>query len=495
MEAVRCNASGCSYATPERTGCLARAYQVLRGTFPNLMYQELAAHARSEHPGPLLPRNDTRKEDVAMMDNKHEVEDRQGVNGHDLHQDSNTPHGKTLKGNLSDCIQFIMEQGRQKLKEVGMGKRHNRPFTVTVEGNIGSGKSTFLKLFRRWSDLVKILPEPVDAWQNLNGHNLLEHMYKQPGCWSLSFQIFAQLTFVMNHTTKVDRPIKMMERSVYSAKNCFVENHKLNGVIVDHELEVLNAYYDFFVTSEGVDIEVDLIIYLRTDPEVAFERLKKRNRGEEQLIPIEYIRQLHDLHEKWLLKDRRGPLPTPKVIVVDANMRLTEMEDEFHRKEEELFKAEKEGGPGADNKGEEANHEHLSKGQKISDKETSTGGSPAREDARPDSTTLDQGLEEAAAKTLKRTEHDYDEGFKHGFGKGFKKGSTQAKAEGGACTGNCEPNQGTEQDPTFSKNHAGKDRNTMTQTRSTGPVTSDEDTTIYTTVKDAVTYQAKLRDE
>ena len=45
-------------------------------------------------------------------------------------------------------------------------------FQVAVEGNIGSGKSTFLKYFRE-SENVEIASEPVEMWKNVRGHNTL----------------------------------------------------------------------------------------------------------------------------------------------------------------------------------------------------------------------------------------------------------------------------------------------------------------------------------
>lgn len=48
----------------------------------------------------------------------------------------------------------------------------SRPFTVLVEGNIGSGKTTYLEYFRQFDDIT-LLTEPVEAWRNLNGWNLL----------------------------------------------------------------------------------------------------------------------------------------------------------------------------------------------------------------------------------------------------------------------------------------------------------------------------------
>ena len=55
-----------------------------------------------------------------------------------------------------------------------------RPFTMIVEGNIGSGKSTFLRHFSKLSKSVDIITEPVDKWRNLNSQNMLQMMYDDP---------------------------------------------------------------------------------------------------------------------------------------------------------------------------------------------------------------------------------------------------------------------------------------------------------------------------
>ena len=53
------------------------------------------------------------------------------------------------------------------------------PFTVSVEGNIGAGKSTMLKFFEQFAD-VELVPEPVAQWCDLRGHNLLRNKFEDP---------------------------------------------------------------------------------------------------------------------------------------------------------------------------------------------------------------------------------------------------------------------------------------------------------------------------
>lgn len=47
-----------------------------------------------------------------------------------------------------------------------------KPFTVFIEGNIGSGKTTFLNYFQKY-DEVCLQTEPVEKWRDLGGVNLL----------------------------------------------------------------------------------------------------------------------------------------------------------------------------------------------------------------------------------------------------------------------------------------------------------------------------------
>ena len=137
--------------------------------------------------------------------------------------------------------------------------------------------------------------------------------------WAMPFQSYVQLTMLEHHLqARPGRTVKLMERSIYSARYCFVENMYKSGVMEGSEFEVLDQWYNFATGESGLDIGVDLIIYLRTTPEKALERMKERNRGEEAGVPLDYLKDLHTLHEDWLIH-KKHPLPAP-VLVIDADM-------------------------------------------------------------------------------------------------------------------------------------------------------------------------------
>lgn len=46
-------------------------------------------------------------------------------------------------------------------------------------------------------------------------------MYKEPDRWAMPFQTYVTLTMLQTHTLKTDKSVKLMERSLFSARfNC-----------------------------------------------------------------------------------------------------------------------------------------------------------------------------------------------------------------------------------------------------------------------------------
>lgn len=208
-----------------------------------------------------------------------------------------------------------------------------KPFVVSVEGNIGSGKSTMLQYYSELDD-VQLHPEPVEKWQNLNGHNLLEKLYSDPKRWSFQFQSYIQLTRLEILKTPTDKTVKIIERSIQNNRYCFLELAKRNESLTKEELAVLHSWFDFL--DETMVLDLDLIVYLRTSPQVAYDRMRSRGRSEEAGAPLEYLQLLHDAYEDWLINQSHGKI-RPQVLVLDANKSLDEMANDYIRYEEVLL--------------------------------------------------------------------------------------------------------------------------------------------------------------
>lgn len=197
-----------------------------------------------------------------------------------------------------------------------------RPFTISIEGNVGAGKSTLLNYFLHLKHF-DVIEEPIRQWQSVGreNYNLLQLMYDDPIRHGCLFQFYEQLTRVQTHSKSQpkDCKYKIMERSIYTARHCFIPNLKQANYISKVEFSVLDAWFQYLTTHSKLDMGLDLIIYLKTTPEVAWERVKLRARKEEECVSLEYIKRIHLLHEQWLCSD----CPPCKVMTLDVDQDVT----------------------------------------------------------------------------------------------------------------------------------------------------------------------------
>ena len=90
----------------------------------------------------------------------------------------------------------------------------------------------------------------------------------------------------------------------------------------------------FYVISNH-DIGQDRIIYVRTSPEQCYERIQQRCRMEEEGIPMEYLKALHQCYEEWLVGEK-FPIPGT-LMVLDGSLPVEEMLKMFKTKEESIL--------------------------------------------------------------------------------------------------------------------------------------------------------------
>jgi deoxyadenosine/deoxycytidine kinase len=200
------------------------------------------------------------------------------------------------------------------------------------------------------------------------GTDLLKLFYQENERWSFAFENMVQLSrlktfydskkfiesFDNSQNNELNKEIKhrvFLERSIFSSFNVFALNSYEEKRLNQIEFDILDKYYKFFIkksyknvnninsilnvnnqncenelkfassplckTSKSKSIPFQ-IIYIRTDPDVCYERLKKRDRESEVTISLDYLRSIHLKYEKWVngLKENNQT----NIIIINGNL-------------------------------------------------------------------------------------------------------------------------------------------------------------------------------
>lgn len=190
------------------------------------------------------------------------------------------------------------------MEETALEKLKHK-YIFSIEGNIGSGKTTIIHHMQRLYQDVYLVEEPVKDWLNIEGENLLSKKNEDISRWGYSFEAYVLIT-KMNELTKAassDQKIILIERCMLTDKAFFDVNVQ-NGLSTPMEIAMFNNLYEFL--SKNVYPKMNGIIYLDTPVEECVNRMKKRGREGEQNISAEYLKQL-DGHFKSVVEDSKIP--------------------------------------------------------------------------------------------------------------------------------------------------------------------------------------------
>lgn len=66
--------------------------------------------------------------------------------------------------------------------------------------------------------------------------------------------------------------------------------------------------------------------------------MKARARKEENCVSLEYLEQVHEIHEEWLFKKSLFTVPAP-VITLDADQSMEEMFVQFEKCKTHIFES------------------------------------------------------------------------------------------------------------------------------------------------------------
>jgi deoxyadenosine/deoxycytidine kinase len=152
-----------------------------------------------------------------------------------------------------------------------------------IEGNIGTGKSTFLQEIKQYLPYTNISLESLQNWQKTEfGKSILQNFYEDTKRWAYSMEITALTNRIPEHLKHQSTPgINIVERSIYSGFYCFANNGFDEGFLQPVEWNIYKTWFDFIVKRCNQPYG---FIYLKAEPEISYKRILKRNRIDENII-------------------------------------------------------------------------------------------------------------------------------------------------------------------------------------------------------------------
>jgi deoxyadenosine/deoxycytidine kinase len=207
---------------------------------------------------------------------------------------------------------------------------------TSIDGNIGSGKSTLMANLRDYykdDPNVIFLKEPVDEWEKVkdeNGVTMLEKFYEDPEKYAFSFQMMAYISRLkvfkdaVKNITSSKKISIITERSLYTDKMVFAKMLYDSNKIEHINYQIYLTWFDAF--SE--EFPVHKVIYVKTDPEKCHSRILKRSREGESLISLEYLKSCDNYHNH-MLDTSSGECVCQKQLVLDGNIDIYENQNQL----------------------------------------------------------------------------------------------------------------------------------------------------------------------
>jgi deoxyadenosine/deoxycytidine kinase len=193
---------------------------------------------------------------------------------------------------------------------------------LTIDGNIGSGKSEFMQRLKEHyknNENIIFAPEPVDEWVKIrdNEMTILEHFYTKPHEYSFSFQMMAFVSR-LSILRKIVRENKgkdiiiITERNLFTDKYVFAKMLYVEGKINHINFQIYNQWFEEFSS----DFPITYCVYLKSSPFICKERISKRNRKGEEEIRLSYLMLCDSYHDEYMKSEE---VLKAKQLVLDGD--------------------------------------------------------------------------------------------------------------------------------------------------------------------------------
>lgn len=180
-----------------------------------------------------------------------------------------------------------------------------RPIILSVEGEIGAGKSTYIEILK--NELISIgfkavtVEEPVDEWVQ---SGTLSKFYSNPKLYAFQMQIKALTTRIDKINSAIEKnkdvDIYIMERSIYTDYHVFAKTLFLSGDMEEDQYRIYEDLWRVFTTS--CKVLPTHFLYINTSIDKSIDRIHSRARECEDKISEIYQRNLKAANLKMMEK-------------------------------------------------------------------------------------------------------------------------------------------------------------------------------------------------
>jgi deoxyadenosine/deoxycytidine kinase len=182
---------------------------------------------------------------------------------------------------------------------------------VSIDGNIGSGKTTGKAKLREYimslkkkkeDNSILFVDEPTGDWEQIkdeNGIPILTNLYLDVKRFAFRFQMMAYITRLQKIRQALKTPnvrLIITERCLLTDAHVFAKMLYDSKKIEQDEYDIYMRWFDEFAK----EVEPSCIIYFKASTEVCMNRIQKRNRPGESNIGFEYLEDCNRYHDEWL---------------------------------------------------------------------------------------------------------------------------------------------------------------------------------------------------
>ena len=203
----------------------------------------------------------------------------------------------------------------------------NNNLVISIEGNIGSGKSTIIELLSQLSNennfkKIVLLKEPVHEWEEIvddENNSIISLFYQSQSDYGFSFQMMAYISRLNNLKKALNEnhnSIIITERSLFTDKFVFAKMLYDDNKIRKVDYSIYEKWFNSFINDIPI---VHKVIYINTIPELCLERIHKRSREGESNISLEYLTNCNKYHND-LIKHYLSIIDSKNFYIYNGNI-------------------------------------------------------------------------------------------------------------------------------------------------------------------------------